>query len=256
MVNPTRGQLYPASKFYNLGNTYHDFFVLSVDGQNNPVVTFQAKGTNAPVQSCRINDSNPSTGYVVQEGSEYRFVTYSNVSARGMVYMDAAFRAWITANGVHMFDSMSFVFTSGATMGKTGTYTHMYVCKGPGTLSSTSPPRYVHEVYTDQWLEPSVGADYSGYVSGIGSTTEVRFFTSAPSFYDTAFQNGVRGALGLDPAADPEAGLPRLVIADQGIDEVKRYPTLPRPRHPKVGRRQVVEATRRPRAAVMRNPRK
>jgi hypothetical protein len=106
LTNLEFDKLYEDDRFEVFENTYHDFLLMRLDKNGQPMLTYQPKGTQGNVSHCIIKNSNPSTGYVLKEGTQNRFLGYSNVSTLGFCYVNLEYIEWLSLfdnNFQHLF---------------------------------------------------------------------------------------------------------------------------------------------------------
>jgi len=181
-VNLVFDQVYDASYFESFSTTFHDFVLLNVDN-NEPTLTFQAKSTDTHVCHCIIRNSNPSTGYVLKEGSQYRFLGYSNVSCLGMVYIGHQFKQWLCDNDyLHLFETVISL--------NNGTFKVLAI-KGLSNIG-TSSLIWIRDTDNAQW-EYFDTKNIKSYIESVDC--DIRFFANDNlQWYTPVVKDGVKDA--------------------------------------------------------------
>lgn len=99
-VTLEKGLSYDSSHFESFGPVNHDVVVLGMDGAGAPMVEKVMVGTSGSVQLASVVNGDPSTVYILAEGSMYRLLDFEIDMMPGqvLVYYTEEFKQWLDAN--------------------------------------------------------------------------------------------------------------------------------------------------------------
>lgn len=185
------GALYDASTFSSLSNTFHDFLIFTMEN-GSPKVVFQPKTTNTIVKHAIAANSNPSTCYIIQEGSQYRLIVYSNVATLAIAYFDQSFRTHIqTENSLLLDGTINFsTATSNPTDNGTNIYTKALVTRKKTAVSTTHSYSYVTAyngsfAHTMEYWTNITNA--TQYVNNLQPSYGLKLYQSTPVWLNSTF---------------------------------------------------------------------